>query len=493
MNFLLLPAMPAEATLSLMNRTSALHRAAEHLDSGAFFTTLQRRVAFATESQNPDGAATLRAYLSDEMVPVLQALGFQTRELEAPVGTGGHRSLFLVAERIEAPHLPTVLSYGHGDVVPGMAGQWQPGRDPWTLQAEGDRWYGRGTADNKGQHSINLGAIAAVLAERGGRLGFNLKLLFEMGEEIGSPGLAEFCATHREALRADLFLASDGPRLRADRPTLFLGSRGIANFRLEVRLRAQGYHSGNWGGLLRNPATTLAGALASVVDGHGAIRVPELRPTSLVDSVRRALAGIDFDWQPGEPSIDPSWGEPGLTPQERVFGWNSLEVLALQCGNPDKPVNAIPPFAVAHCQLRFVVGTDWTNLEAHLRRHLDAHGFPMVDVKVSRGAPATRLDPEDPWVQWALRSVARTTHKPVDVLPNLGGTLPNEVFAETLGLPTIWVPHSYPGCAQHAPDEHLLAPVAREGLQIMAGLFWDLGEPDVPRSAASASLRGARA
>jgi tripartite-type tricarboxylate transporter receptor subunit TctC len=61
--------------------------------------------------------------------------------------------------------------------------------------------------------------------------------------------------------------------------------------------------------------------------------------------------------------------------------------------------------------------------------------------------------------------------------PHLAGSLPNDVFADLLGLPTLWVPHSYPACAQHAPDEHLLAPVAREGLRIMAGLYWDLGEP----------------
>lgn len=57
-----------------------------------------------------------------------------------------------------------------------------------------------------------------------------------------------------------------------------------------------------------------------------------------------------------------------------------------------------------------------------------------------------------------------------------GGTLPNDVFADVLGLPTLWVPHSYPACSQHAPDEHLLGSVAREALQIMAGLFWDLGK-----------------
>ena len=59
---------------------------------------------------------------------------------------------------------------------------------------------------------------------------------------------------------------------------------------------------------------------------------------------------------------------------------------------------------------------------------------------------------------------------------NFGGSLPNEVFSEVLGLPTIWLPHSYPGCSQHAPDEHILESVTVEALDIMAGLFWDLGE-----------------
>jgi len=69
------------------------------------------------------------------------------------------------------------------------------------------------------------------------------------------------------------------------------------------------------------------------------------------------------------------------------------------------------------------------------------------------------------------------------LLPNLGGSLPNDVFTDLLGLPTVWVPHSYAACSQHAPDEHLLAPVVRQALELMAGLYWDLGEeaPTLPR------------
>lgn len=72
--------------------------------------------------------------------------------------------------------------------------------------------------------------------------------------------------------------------------------------------------------------------------------------------------------------------------------------------------------------------------------------------------------------------IGEVTGRPVAVLPNLGGTIPNDVFTELLGVPTVWVPHSYPGCSQHAPDEHLLPAVAREGLLAMTAVLWDVGE-----------------
>ena len=455
-----------------MSRTEAIAHATAHFDSGAFAATLGRRVAQRSESQGGSDAA-LVPYLHEQIVPALHALGFSTRLVANPVA--GAPS-FLVAQRHESNTAPTVLMYGHGDVVKGYDEQWRAGLSPWQLTIEGERWYGRGSADNKGQHSINLAALASVLAVRGGRLGFNAKLLIEMGEEVGSPGLNDVCEALKQELKADLFLSSDGPRLNAQRPTVFLGSRGAVNFELSYQARDGGHHSGNWGGLLRNPATTLIAAVNSLVDGQGVIQVTGLRPPEIPAPVREALAALEVGGAPGDPEIDRDWGEPGLSPEERVFAWNSLEVLAMKAGNPDNPVNAIPPSATAWCQLRFVVGTDWQHLAGHVRKHLDAQGFEMVTVQVSAASPATRLSPDEPWVRWAVASIEQTTGKSVAVLPNLGGTLPNEVFAHTLGLPTVWVPHSYPACSQHAPNEHLLAPVVREALQLMAGLYWDLGE-----------------
>jgi acetylornithine deacetylase/succinyl-diaminopimelate desuccinylase-like protein len=438
------------------------------IDIGALRTALARRIALRTESQDPARAPELVRYLADEIAPTLAKMGFATRHWANPV-PGAPPLLF--AERIEDARLPTVLMYGHGDVVLGYDAQWKRAASPWVLEEQGNRWYGRGSADNKGQHSINLAALEHVLRAHGG-LGFNVKWLFEMGEEVGSPGLRAICEQRAAELAADVLIASDGPRLRADRPTLFLGSRGCFNFTLDCRLRDGAHHSGNWGGLLANPGTILASAIAALVDAHGRILVEALRPPPVPDSVRRALAAIE-PGEPGGPAIDADWGEPGLSPAERVFGFNTLEVLAFRTGNPEHPVNAIPAHASATLQLRFVAGCDPARFVPALRAHLDAHGFGAVALAQDRAEvmAATRLDPDHPWVRWAVASIEATTGIAPAVLPNIGGSLPNDCFADVLGLPTLWVPHSYPACSQHAPDEHLLADVAAQGLRIMIGLF----------------------
>ena len=311
-------------------------------------------------------------------------------------------------------------------------------------------------------------------------------MLIETGEETGSPGLREFCEANKALFAADVFIASDGPRLAPERPTIFMGSRGVLNFDLVVDLRDGGHHSGNWGGLLANPGVILAHAIASLTSATGEILVPEWRPPAIPESVRRAVESLQIDGGDSAPEIDPHWGEPGMTPAEKVFAWNSFEVLAMKTGNPDNPVNAIPPRAQAHCHIRYVVPSDSEAFLPGLRRYLDARGFDMVEIRPDPGTmAATRLDPEHPWARWAVDSIDATTGVSTAVLPNLGGSLPNDVFSDLLGLPTIWVPHSYASCSQHAPNEHILEHVSAEALRIMTGLFWDLGEPGTPARASA--------
>jgi acetylornithine deacetylase/succinyl-diaminopimelate desuccinylase-like protein len=469
----------------MATRDGAIGRALQFFDTGDFRGRLADLVAIPSTSQEAAHAADVQRYLSDAMQPWLERLGFTVAIAANPREGFGP---ILTAERIEDRVLPTVLTYGHGDTVRGLEDQWTPGLNPWALTEKGDLWYGRGTADNKGQHALNLSALECVLAERGGKLGYNVKLVLETSEERGSTGLREFVAANRDRLAADVLIASDGPRVMPETPTIATGTRGTYHFDIVVDLRHGGVHSGHWGGLTTDPAVILSHALGSIIDRRGKILVRDWLPRNGVPAdVRAVLAGCPVGGGGEAATIDPDWGEPGLTPAEKIYGWNSFIVLAMLSGKPDAPVNAVAPNARAHCQIRYTVDTDPNGFGDAVSRHLAAEGFANARVEnAGVRMPASRTDPSHPWVRWTVASMERTLEKRVQVIPNSSGGLPGDVFVDHLGTPLIWIPHSYNGCKQHGPDEHFLRGPAREGIAAFTGIWWDLGEQGIPtRSAPS--------
>ncbi len=463
-----------------MNRNKAINLVERYLDDGSFLKDLTRRVAIQTESQDPSKISKLYEYVTEEMKPYFTKMGFKCQIFENP--DKNFKGPFLFGNRYEGSDLPTVFIYGHGDVVRGEKKDWRIGLNPWKVVKEGERLYGRGTADNKGQHTINFAAIKYILKARENKLGFNVKILIETGEEKGSPGLREFCKQNKNLLKANVLISSDGPRLVKERPTIFMGSRGVFNFTMKVELRKGGFHSGNWGGLLSNPGIILAHAISSLISSSGEIKVDNLKPEKIPKSIKSIMSKINISQSKDDPVIDPNWGEKGLSLEEKVFAWNTLEVLSFKMGNPENPVHAIPPKAIAHCHMRYVVPSDPKTFLKAIRNHLDNKGFGIVKIEATRGfMSATRLDPDHPWAKWTINSLKKTSNVGIDVLPNLGGTLPNDAFSDILNLPTIWIPHSYPSCSQHASNEHILESITKCALKIMAGIFWDLGEPGTPR------------
>ena len=187
-------------------REGAVARALEFFDSNGFRDRLAGLVAIPSTSQDPGHKADVERYLHAAIGPWLECMGFAVRIHGNPIAGFGP---ILTAERIEEGSNTVALTYGHGDTVAGLNDQWRAGLDPWRLTERQDRWYGRGSADNKGQHALNLSALEAVIAERGGKLGFSLKLVLETCEERGSVGLREFVATHKGELAADVLIGSD--------------------------------------------------------------------------------------------------------------------------------------------------------------------------------------------------------------------------------------------------------------------------------------------
>jgi hypothetical protein len=226
--------------------------------------------------------------------------------------------------------------------------------------------------------------------------------------------------------------------------------------------------------------------------------VPGLRPPPIPANGARALADIQVGGGPGDPAVDTGWGEPGLTPAERVIGWNTLEVLAY--GRQPGRSRSTPSrrWRGPRCTCASWSAPTWPHLRQHVQQHLAGprlrHDIRSAEPEVMH---ATRLDPDNAWVRLALQSLQAAPGKPAVLLPNLGGSAAQRRVRRHPGPAHGVGAAQLPACQQHAPDEHLLLPVAREALQLMAGLFWDLGEPRMRPSvrtlAAAAALACATA
>ena len=195
-------------------KLKAIHKIEEYFDNGFFL--------------KHEKSSELYKYFQENLIPYLSEIGFKCKISQNPEKKSHP---ILIAIRIESINLPTIFSYGHADVVPGYEDSWISGLSPWKIVEKENKIYGRGTADNKGQHTINLAALKTVLQTRG-YLGFNIKILIETGEEIGSPGLEKFCEENAKSLSSDFLLASDGPRINPEKPSIYLGSRGEISFKL---------------------------------------------------------------------------------------------------------------------------------------------------------------------------------------------------------------------------------------------------------------------
>jgi acetylornithine deacetylase/succinyl-diaminopimelate desuccinylase-like protein len=347
----------------MASRDGALARALAHFDSGGFRDHLAELVAIPSTSQDPGHEADVQRYLADAIQPWLERMGFAVEIHPNPIRGFGP---ILFAERLEGPDHPTILSYGHGDTVRGLDDLWRAGLSPWTLTEEGERWYGRGSADNKGQHALNLAALEAVLAERGGSLGFNLKLVLETSEERGSTGLRQFVAEQADRLVADVLIASDGPRVMPEVPTIATGTRGIFNFDLVVNLRPGGVHSGHWGGLTTDPAVVLSHALGAIIDRRGKILVRDWPPPNGVPAaVRAVLDGCPVGGGGEAANIDPDRVNPALPLPRKSTAGTALS--CCRCSLADRRTRSMRLPQVQRRTAKFA--TSWIAIPPCLNRH----------------------------------------------------------------------------------------------------------------------------
>jgi acetylornithine deacetylase/succinyl-diaminopimelate desuccinylase-like protein len=410
---------------------------------------------------------------------VLHGAGFRARLHETagqPVVVG-HRD-----GPTDRPHL---LVYGHYDVQP-------PGEDelwespPFAPAVRHGRLFGRGTADNKGQHLAHIIATE-LLTELLGELPCPVTFVLEGEEELGSPHLDQAMRELRDELAgADLVLVSDGPTARDDRFDIVYGLRGILAFELTATGAARDLHSGHFGEIPPNPLWTLVHLLASMKDPAGNITIDGFQElvVPLPERERQAVAALEPDPAAvlaaiGAPRLAPS---PAASIGEREMARPTLTINGLHGGyGGPRNKTVLPHRAIAKCDIRLVDGQDADTAWELVQRHVATHA-PDVTATWHGAMHPSRTSMDDPHAPLVAAAIRAATGRDPLHRPTMGGSLPMWVFTRTLGLPALLLPLGNVDEANHAPDENFELDRFYQGIAISAAILRALGRATRTRS-----------
>ncbi len=282
---------------------------------------------------------------------LLLAAGLDTAVI---METKGHPVVF--AEKKINKALPTVLIYGHYDVMPAEPFDlWQsPAFEP---EIRDGKIFGRGSDDDKGQSFMHLKAFEYLHST--GQLNANIKFLIEGEEEIGSPNLGEFMEANKELLQCNTILVSDTSMLGAENPSITTGLRGLIYWELEATGANRDLHSGIFGGAVTNPINELAKILGNLVDPKGKITIPGFyQEVQLVSEKEKELISkVPFNQEAYQHKlgIDELHGEEGYNTIERTGIRPTLDICGMWGGyTGEGSKTVLPSKAYAKVSARLV-------------------------------------------------------------------------------------------------------------------------------------------
>ena len=431
--------------------------------------------------------------------------GYKTQQL--PTATVP----LLLAERNYSKAEKTVLVYLQIDGQPVDLSKWnQPdpynpvlkraaddGRweiIPWELlQGEIDRdWriFSRSASDARGPVMMFLKAMD-IIEQLGHDPNFNIKVIMDFEEELGSPQLPKAVVQYKEELAADMLVIFDGPRHLSNEPTLTYGARGIATVSLEVFGPRTPLHSGNYGNYSPNPAVKLSQLLASMWEEDGRVKIPGWYDgIDISDEVKKVLAQVPDD----EDQINKDFGiaKPeniGSNFQEAIQ-YPALGILGLEAAWVGKERRTIiPASAIAELNIRLVKETEGERMVKLLKEFIKAQGYFLVETspteaerakydkiarfnaKVSYGAFRTEFDSDIG--SWLRRGMNRAFGENPIQIRTAGGSIPISPFVINLNLPAVAVPTVNPDNNQHSPNENIRLGNYIDGIKTITSILME--------------------
>ena len=460
-------------------------------------------LSLPNDANRPDEIEALNRWVVQAFVE----RGFDARLLP----TAGSPSVY--AERLSEGATKTVLIYLQADGQPVDPSAWEQAspyeavlkaKDPdegtwqaidWDLthiRLNPDwRIFARSASDSKGPMTQFLIAVK-LLSEVKPDLGYNLKVLVDTEEELGSPNLADAVRAHSDLLAADMLLIFDGPPHASNRPTVSLGARGIATVTLTTYGPTVAQHSGHYGNFMPNPALALAQILASMKDTDGVVTIEGFYDGIELDEATRAVLAAVPD------NEDEILGSVGLIRSDKVAAslqesiqYPSLNIRGLSAGwTGSASRTIIPPEAVAEIDIRLVMESDADRLISLVRSHVEGLGYTVLDHapsdqerlsherivsmahSVSYGA--FRSDPDSAPALMARAGMRHLYGEEPILIRTMGGSIPIAPIIEALGIPAATVPTVNIDNNQHSPNENLRVGNFIEGIAILMAVLQEM-------------------
>lgn len=369
--------------------------------------------------------------------------------------TDGHPLVY--GEKMIDPLKPTVLVYGHYDVQPPEPLElWKSGPfDPVIIDG---KIFARGSCDDKGQFYMHIKALETMVKTKS--LTTNIKFCIEGEEEVGSPNLGKFVASHKELLKADCVLISDSAMISLDTPSIDIGVRGLSYIEVEVTGPNRDLHSGVYGGAVANPITILAKMIASLHDENNHITIPGFYDDVVIstEEERKLMALAPFDEKEFKEDlgIKELWGEKGYSTNERTGIRPTIELNGIWGGYTGEGAKTVlPGKAFAKISARLVPNQSSEKITEILINHLQKIAPPYVTVKASLhhgGEPY--MTPIDSKAYKAAAKAMEITFGKTPIPVRGGGSIPIcALFEKELGIKIVFMGFGLDSDNLHSPNE----------------------------------------
>ncbi|MBQ0033810.1 MAG: dipeptidase [Bacteroidales bacterium] len=373
---------------------------------------------------------------------------------------------------------PTVLVYGHYDVMPVEPLElWKS--DPFEPEVRDGRLYARGADDDKGQSLIQVKAFEYLVKQ--GEMKCNVKFILEGEEEIGSPSLEPFMIEHKELLKCDIILVSDTSMIGKDTPSITTGLRGLAYWQIHVKGPNRDLHSGHFGGAVANPINVLCGMLDKVIDQDGRITIPGFydKVLPIPEAEREMIREIPFSEEKYMEAIGVGalQGEAGYNTLERNSCRPSFDICGIWGGYTGEGSKTVLPSEVfAKVSCRLVANQDHEEISRAFVDYMQqiAPKSVQVDVTPMHGGQGYVCPIDLPAYKAAEAGFTKAFGKR-PLAARRGGSIPIiATFEQVLGVKTILMGFGLEQNAIHSPNESMDLEVFEKGIVAVAEFYREL-------------------